>query len=97
VCAREPWAADVLEPPEVLGVEHLGKEAVAIRLVVKTQPGAQFALMRELRLHVLDALEREGAKVPLTRQVVPPPGQVAVEAPSRPVEESGSGGDPPAH
>jgi small conductance mechanosensitive channel len=92
VCAREPWAAEVLEPPEVLGVEHLGKEAVAIRLMVKTQPGAQFALQRELRLHVLAALEQEGAKSPLTRQVVPPPGQPPVEAPPSSAVDESSGG-----
>ena len=72
-CAEEPWAAAVLEPPEVWGVEALGKEAVSIRLVVKTRPAAQFALMRELRLRVQEALEAEGVKAPLTRQVVPPP------------------------
>ena len=71
-CAKEPWAAAVLEPPEVWGVEALGKEAVSIRLVVKTRPAAQFALMRELRLRVQEALEAAGAKSPLTRQVVPP-------------------------
>ncbi len=77
VCAQEPWAAVVLEPPEVLGIELLGREAVSIRLVVKTQPATQFALMRELRLRVHEALELQGAKSPMTRQVVPPP----VEAP----------------
>ncbi len=92
VCARDPFAAEVLGPPEVLGVEVLGKEAVAIRVVVKTRPGAQFALMRELRRRVLEALEREGAKAPLTRQVVPPPGPAPVDAPDRP--DGGGGGEP---
>ena len=87
VCSQEPWAADVLEPPEVQGVEVLGKEAVAIRLVVKTRPAAQFALARQLRLHVLEALEREGAKSPLTRQVVPPPDAPA-DGGSRPAKEA---------
>ena len=72
-CGEEPWAAAVLEPPEVWGVEALGKEAVSIRLVVKTRPAAQFALMRELRLRVQEALEGAGVKSPLTRQVVQPP------------------------
>ncbi len=75
VCSREPWSDGVLEPPEVLGVEALGKETVSIRLVVKTRPAAQFALMRELRLHVQAALERQGARSPMTRQVLPPPAE----------------------
>ena len=76
VCARPPWSDAVLEPPEVSGVEALGKEAVSIRLIVKTRPATQFSLQRELRLRVHEALEREGAKSPLTRQVIPPAAQV---------------------
>ena len=83
VCEREPWVADVLAPPEVWGVESLGKESVLIRLVVKTRPAAQFGLQRELRLRVHDALERAGAKAPVARQVVPPPGQAPHPAPVR--------------
>lgn len=81
VCGREPWAAEVLEPPEVWGVEALAKESVVIRLVVKTRPAAQFGLMRELRLEVLEALERSGAKSPLTRQVVPAPVTATTDPP----------------
>ncbi len=82
VCAREPWLADVLEPPEVWGVESLGRESIVIRLVVKTRPGTQFALQRALRLHVNEALERQGVRAPLTRQVVPPPVASTSEVPS---------------
>jgi len=81
VCGREPWSASVLEPPQVWGVESLGRESVLIRLVVKTAPAAQFSLLRELRLRIHDALERDGAKSPLTRQVVPPPAPAATEPP----------------
>jgi small-conductance mechanosensitive channel len=81
VCAREPWAADVLEPPEVWGVELLGKESVLIRLVVKTRPATQFGLMRVLRLEVHEALEREGVKAPLARQVVPAPVPATTDQP----------------
>jgi small conductance mechanosensitive channel len=86
VCGRQPWAADVLEPPEVWGVESLGRESVVIRLVVKTRPAAQFTLMRELRLQVHDALERAGAKVPLTRQVVPAAAVAETTGGTKPAE-----------
>ncbi|HEV8114771.1 MAG TPA: mechanosensitive ion channel family protein, partial [Acidimicrobiales bacterium] len=81
VCGREPWTTAVLAPPEVWGVEALGKEAVALRLVVKTRPAAQFALLRELRLRTYEALDREGIKAPLARQVVPPPVEEAQPQP----------------
>ncbi|MEO5678191.1 MAG: mechanosensitive ion channel family protein [Acidimicrobiales bacterium] len=90
VCAEEPWTAVVLESPQVLGVEALGQEAVALRLVVKTGPGAQFGLQRALRLRVHEALERQGAKAPITRQVVPPTpstGPLGAHATTRPVGE----------
>ncbi len=70
VCGQETWAPAVLAPPEVWGVEALGREAVALRLVVKTRPAAKFALLRELRLKTYEALDREGVKAPLARQVV---------------------------
>ena len=82
VCDRPPWADDVLEPPEVWGIEALGREAVTIRVVVKTRPAAQFTLMRELRLCIHDALDREGVKQPLIRQVVPPPAPAGSGAPA---------------
>ena len=55
---RDPqWAGQVLEEPEVWGVENLGPEGVSIRLVVKTQPAEQFQILRELRGRIKDALE----------------------------------------
>lgn len=58
VCESAEWSADVLEPPEVLGVEHLGTEWVTLRLNVKTTPGRQWALQRALRAAVKAAFDR---------------------------------------
>jgi moderate conductance mechanosensitive channel len=54
------FSADVLEPPEVLGVENLTPEGVTLRLRVKTKPGAQLRLQRALRVAIKEALDREG-------------------------------------
>ena len=86
VCGREPWSAEVLEPAEVWGIEALGRESVLIRVVVKTRPGAQFRLLRELRLRIQEALERAGAKAPMTHQVVTPPGALRPSSPSGPAD-----------
>lgn len=48
-CAEEPFVSTVLEPPRLLGVEQVSDEGVALRLVAKTSPGAQFDLQRALR------------------------------------------------
>jgi small-conductance mechanosensitive channel len=61
----DKWKHDILEPPEVWGVEHVRDGAVVIRLVLKMRPGAQFKLMRELRLRIKEALEQAGIAVPL--------------------------------
>ena len=61
----DKWTDDILEEPEVWGVEHVRDGAVVIRLVLKMRPGAQFKLMRELRLRIKEALEAEGIAVPV--------------------------------
>ena len=60
VAESAEFAADVLEPPEVLGVEDLTSEGVTLRLRVKTKPGCQLRLQRAMRAAIKEALEREG-------------------------------------
>jgi small-conductance mechanosensitive channel len=58
------WREEILEDPEVLGVEAVDSAGVTIRLVVKTQPASQFRLLRELRARVTAAFAAEGIRVP---------------------------------
>jgi small conductance mechanosensitive channel len=75
VVARPKWKDIVLEPPEVWGVERLDPNGVAIRLVIKTQPGEQWDLMRELRLKIKESLDEAGVKAPApSAPAAPPPG-----------------------
>ncbi len=62
---------DVLESPEVLGVEYLGPDAVTIRVQGKTRPGAQWRVNRLLRVHVAEALERHGIELPAAMYLRP--------------------------
>lgn len=75
VCEHPDWAADVLEPPTVLGVETMGPEGATIRLNVKTAPGSQWALQRALREQIKLELERAGVPAPLPRGMVWPTGE----------------------
>lgn len=69
--AQEPaFAPDMLEPPQVLGVNSLGDSAAVVRIVVKTQPGKQWAVGRALRKFLLATCEREGVRMPYPRQEV---------------------------
>jgi moderate conductance mechanosensitive channel len=73
VTDAKPIADDVLEPPEVLGVEKVTVEGITIRLQVKVRPGRQWAVQRALRAKVMAALEEEGIHPPSSR-LLPPAG-----------------------
>ncbi|MEV6814753.1 mechanosensitive ion channel family protein [Micromonospora sp. NPDC051296] len=53
-------APSIVEPPEVLGVEQVTVEGTVIRTVVKTTAEGQFAVGRELRRRLAEALENSG-------------------------------------
>ncbi len=61
------WKASeqVLEEPELWGIEDLGPTGVVIRLVVKTTPSDQWAIARELRARIKAAFDREGIEIPV--------------------------------
>lgn len=61
---------DVLEEPEVWGVEQLGASGIMIRLVVKTRPSEQYRVSRILRERIKDAFDREGIEIPFPQQMV---------------------------
>ena len=74
-CAAEmqsddQWANDILEDPEVWGVEDLGADGVILRLSVKTRPAAQFGVARELRARLKTALDTAGIEIPFPQRVV---------------------------
>jgi small conductance mechanosensitive channel len=84
---RDPaWAGRVLEEPEVWGIEDLGPTGVTIRLVVKTQPAAQFTVLRELRARIIAGLDAAGVGVPNPNRtlVVQPEAEPAVTKRARP-------------
>jgi small conductance mechanosensitive channel len=61
---------DILEEPDVWGVERLGINSVVIRLVVKTRPADQYDVSRKLRQRLKEAFDAEGIEIPFAQQVV---------------------------
>ncbi|TDC83243.1 mechanosensitive ion channel family protein [Micromonospora sp. KC606] len=62
-------APEIVEAPEVLGVEQMTVDGAVIRTVVKTTADGQFAVGRELRRRLAEALENSGitAKIAAAR------------------------------
>ena len=67
---EDVWRTDILEEPEIWGVQALGASGIAIRLVVKTLPGRQWAVSRELNRRIKDRFDAEGIEIPFPQQVM---------------------------
>ncbi len=70
VAAAPEFHADVLEPPQVMGVMNLADSWVTLRIAVKVKAGAQWVISRELRKQIKEAFEREGIDIPYPQRVV---------------------------
>jgi moderate conductance mechanosensitive channel len=57
-----------LDAPDVWGVQSLGADSVDIRLVIKTQPGTQWAISRELRRRIKGAFDEVGIEIPFAQR-----------------------------
>jgi small-conductance mechanosensitive channel len=62
------FAPHLLEAPQVLGPMSLGDWAITVRVMVKTRPGKQWEVARELRKRILAVCEQEGIVLPYPRQ-----------------------------
>jgi small conductance mechanosensitive channel len=60
----EDFADMVVEDPQVWGIESITADGVAVRLVVKTAPLRQWAVVRELRRRILERFDAEGLPRP---------------------------------
>jgi small conductance mechanosensitive channel len=71
--AAQSAAQQMLEPPDVLGVESFLDGAAVLRVTVKTVPGAQFAVARAMRVALKQAFDAAGIQTMPSVTVSPPP------------------------
>ena len=73
--AHDMWEDDdfqgqVIEEPSVWGVQDLAADAVTMRVVLKTTPGSQWAVAREMRQRIKARFDHEGIEIPFAQRVV---------------------------
>jgi moderate conductance mechanosensitive channel len=67
---EEGYRDQFLDAPDVWGVQALGADSVDIRLVIKTQPGKQWAISRELRRRIKSAFDATGIEIPFPQRTM---------------------------
>ncbi|MEK6642350.1 MAG: mechanosensitive ion channel domain-containing protein [Planctomycetota bacterium] len=68
---RDPAFVDfILDDPEMLGVDSLGDSAVMIKFVIKTRPGRQWPVKRELLRRIKTRFDELGIEIPYPHRTV---------------------------
>ena len=67
---EETYSGLFLSEPEIWGIESLSADSVDIRLVIKTKPGEQWAILRELRRRIKLALDQAHIEIPFPQRTV---------------------------
>lgn len=66
----EEFGTNILEEPEIWGVQDLSADGILIRVALKTAPLEQWAVARELRRRIKDRFDAEGIEIPFPQRVV---------------------------
>ncbi len=67
---EEDWADKFLAEPEIWGVQELGDSSISIRLVIKTRPGEQWGVSRELNRRLKRAFDDAEIEIPFPQRTV---------------------------
>jgi small conductance mechanosensitive channel len=70
MAAQEEWREQIIGEPVVAGVEDIEVGYVLLRLLVRTLPGRQCDVGRELRRRVVMALRAAGIQTPASATTV---------------------------
>lgn len=64
------FAPDILEPLEMLGVDQFADSAVVIKFRIKTIPGRQWAITREMNRRMKQAFDTKGIEIPFPHRTI---------------------------
>ena len=98
------WSSKIMERAEIWGIQEFDSDGVHVRMVIKTEPAAQFGVLRELRARLKETFDERGisfayagapTQVVLTEQAPPkpPPPSAAAKAHMPPSDGVGIGSE----
>jgi small conductance mechanosensitive channel len=64
------WERQILEPPQVLGIDQFGDRGLIVRVWIKTQPLKQWDVAREFRRRLKVALDQAGISISVPQQAI---------------------------
>ncbi|HEY9798779.1 MAG TPA: mechanosensitive ion channel domain-containing protein [Leptolyngbyaceae cyanobacterium] len=64
------WQKQIIETPQVLGVDNFGDRGLIIRVWIKTQPLKQWDVAREYRRRLKIAFDQAGVFIPVPQQAI---------------------------
>ncbi len=86
----EDFKGQVIEEPSVWGVEALAIDGVTVRVVLKTTPGEQWGVAREMRQRIKARFDYEGIEMPFPQRVVWQRTAPAPEPAPEPAQDAGT-------
>nr|WP_232317123.1 mechanosensitive ion channel family protein [Anabaena sp. CA = ATCC 33047] len=64
------WKRQIVETPQVLGIDNFGDRGLMIRVWIKTQPLKQWDVAREYRRRLKIAFDQVGVDIPVPQQAI---------------------------
>lgn len=58
--ADPAWSEKIMERAEIWGIQEFDPDGVHVRMVIKTEPAAQFGVLRELRARMKETFDQRG-------------------------------------
>jgi len=63
-------SATIIEDPQVLGVQDFGASSVVLRMLIRTEPGEQWAVARAVRARIKARFDEDGIEIPFAQSVI---------------------------